>query len=124
MTPAERQIALALARCTFLPGSWQKRFARDMAAMATHAPDHPLSERQTAWLIRLAHTYRRQLPTSVIAAALDEAIENADRRVAVGLPALPPFDKKPREPKKRAQAPPAEGASSLPLFEAERKLDV
>jgi hypothetical protein len=27
---------------------WQKRFARDMAATAAHAPDHPLSERQTA----------------------------------------------------------------------------
>ena len=96
MTSAERQIALALAGCTFLPGSWQKRFARDMAATATHAPDHPLSERQTAWLIRLAHIYRRQLPTVVLAAALDEAVANADRRVAAGMPALPPFNKKPR----------------------------
>ena len=91
MTEEERAIAEALSRCTFLPGCWDKRFARDMAAHAARKPDEPISERQAAHLLRLSHKYRRQLPTRIIEMALDEMEKRANARRAAGLPALPDF---------------------------------
>lgn len=52
-----------LAKCRFVPGTFAKRFARDLAAMATNQPDRPLSERQLACLKRQHHTFRRQIPS-------------------------------------------------------------
>lgn len=73
MTPFERELALALASVSFLPGSRDKRFAREMAERAQAAPDRPLSEKQAATLRRLAGKYRRQIPRHLLAAAaLDE----------------------------------------------------
>jgi len=66
-------IAKALARCTFVPGCWDKRFARAMAALADHNPDWEFTERQRASLIRLAHKYRRQVATEVVMLAQDLA---------------------------------------------------
>jgi hypothetical protein len=62
MTPAERTCADALARCTFLPGEYNKRFARNIAALPD---DKELSDKQRANLFRLVHRYRRQIPPGV-----------------------------------------------------------
>ncbi len=64
------EIALALAKCTFLPGSWDKRFARDMAAAAKISAD--LTTKQAAHVLRLGHKYRRQLPTEIVCLVLNE----------------------------------------------------
>jgi len=55
----ERIAIEALARCTFLPGSWNKRFAKGLAAQ----PEGTLitvKQRQCLW--KLVHRYRRQMP--------------------------------------------------------------
>lgn len=63
-----RSRALALARCTMLPGSWDKRFARDMAALAA-ARDSTISPTQAANIDRLAWKYRRQMPSLLVPAS-------------------------------------------------------
>ena len=83
------KIARALAQCSFLPGSWDKRFAREMAARA--ATDLGFTERQRVHLLRLAHKYRRQMDTAILEMVLDEAEAAADRRRAAGLGALADF---------------------------------
>jgi hypothetical protein len=59
MTELERSLAQALARCIFLPGSWDKRFAHDMAARSN------VTEKQAANITRLAWRYRKQLPPGI-----------------------------------------------------------
>jgi hypothetical protein len=49
-----KQIALVLGKCSFSPGTWDKRFCRAMSTMATHNADQPLSERQRDNLLRMA----------------------------------------------------------------------
>jgi hypothetical protein len=70
-------MAVALAACSFCPGSWDKRFSRNMAALAEHAPEKDFTERQRVHLIRLVHKYRRQIDTAVIELALDESMTAA-----------------------------------------------
>lgn len=53
-------LARRLSGCRFLPGSWDKRFAHDMAALASAEPI-AFTERQAESLRRLAHRYRKQL---------------------------------------------------------------
>ena len=64
MTPEERALARELARCRFIPGSFEKRFARHMATIARDAsePAKPLSAGQARWLRILHHKFRRQIP--------------------------------------------------------------
>ena len=52
----------ALGRCTFLPASWDKRFARALAMM----PADKITERQRRNVIRLAWKYRRQMPDDLV----------------------------------------------------------
>lgn len=67
MTEPQRELALALARVTFYPGSSMKRFAADMAARAANpGGTQRLTPRQHAYLIDLALKFRRQLPCSVV----------------------------------------------------------
>ena len=66
-------IAKALARCTYVPGCWDKRFARATAALADANPDWSFTNLQRASLIRLAHRYRRQVATEVVMLAEDLA---------------------------------------------------
>ncbi|NUQ07033.1 MAG: hypothetical protein HUU31_24340 [Anaerolineae bacterium] len=61
MTPEQIAQAKALVRCTFLPGSYDKRFAKDMAFYAVHQPGRELTEKQAALLEKMMHRYRRQL---------------------------------------------------------------
>ena len=39
MTPEEIETAKQLYRCTFLPGSYEKRFVRSMASLSEYNPD-------------------------------------------------------------------------------------
>lgn len=52
--------AYNLKSCTFLPGSWEKRFARDMAT-ATVLVNQCITPRQFIMLWLLCHRYRKQL---------------------------------------------------------------
>jgi hypothetical protein len=65
MTDHQIRVAQALALCTFLTASDDKRFARDMA---NRSPDLALSERQALHLERLAWRYRRQMPADLVPA--------------------------------------------------------
>lgn len=85
------RMAVALGHCSFLPGGWDKRFARNMSFVAQHSPEVDFSERQRVHLIRLVHKYRRQIPTAVLVLSQDEAETAADRRVAEGKGALADF---------------------------------
>ncbi len=64
MTPDQIDKALKLRRCSFLPGSWDKRFARDIGFVAEHHPAKELTERQSKCLDNLVHKYRRQIGKS------------------------------------------------------------
>lgn len=56
--------AKALAALSYLPGSWDKRFTRDVAAIVNAG--QPLTEKQMANVERLAWKYRRQLAPRLI----------------------------------------------------------
>jgi hypothetical protein len=88
---AYRRVAAALGHCSFLPGSWDKRFARDLAAAAGSDPEPEFSEAQRAHLLRLAHKYRRQLGAQILEVVLDLAQYAADRRVGEGKGAFADF---------------------------------
>jgi hypothetical protein len=63
MTPDETRIIEGLSGCSFLPGSSQKRFIRQIFARDRAKP---LTERQAAWLWAIAWSWRRQLPASLV----------------------------------------------------------
>ena len=63
MTPHEIELAQALAACTYLPGTPQKRFARDLAA---GDPNRELTERQRHYMEILAWRMRRQMPKHLV----------------------------------------------------------
>jgi hypothetical protein len=56
--------AKALASLSYLPGTWDKRFTRDVAAIV--AAGRELTEKQAQNVERLAWKYRRQLPARLI----------------------------------------------------------
>lgn len=58
MTKKQWEMVQALARCTFTPGCWDKRFVRSMHALGK---GKPLSEGMKAWLPALYYKYRRQI---------------------------------------------------------------
>lgn len=62
MTETEKAIALALNKCTYVPGTAPKRFARDMASATKHRPDLELTGPQRKYLFDLLHRMRRQIP--------------------------------------------------------------
>lgn len=57
----------ALVRCTFLPGSWDKRFVHDMSRLG----ESKMTGKQADSIIRLVHKYRRQLSADIIILAQD-----------------------------------------------------
>ncbi len=63
MTTEEITLAGELSRSRFVPGSWEKRFARDMGAIARESPQKDLTTRQARWLRILHHKFRRQIPS-------------------------------------------------------------
>lgn len=60
MTPDEHMKSDALLKCTFQPGSYDKRFVRDLRNFLP--PEIRLSDKQAAFLQVLWHRYRRQIP--------------------------------------------------------------
>jgi hypothetical protein len=66
MTPFEIRLATALANCSFLPGSSQKRFCRNMGDIAKLSPGKELSLRQRHYMELMAWRYRRQLPDDCV----------------------------------------------------------
>ena len=61
------QMLSALAKCTFLPASFDKRFVRDMLGRNPEA----MTEKQRRLVSALVQRYRRQIPASVVALARD-----------------------------------------------------
>ncbi len=61
MTDEQIALALRLERCRFLPGSFDKRFCRNMANRARYAPESELSPKQEKCLEGMGHRYRLQL---------------------------------------------------------------
>lgn len=62
MTDEERSLVRQLWLCTFLPGSFEKRFVNSLYSLIVQSPEQPiLSNKQHAYLAKLAHRYRRQL---------------------------------------------------------------
>jgi hypothetical protein len=59
MTPEQRAKVDDLIRCTFLPGSYQKRFVHDLYARRND--ENALTENQAQYLDKLHHMYRRQI---------------------------------------------------------------
>lgn len=58
MTTEQNLKIQALCHCTFLPGSYQKRFVR---AMGSKTPADDLTEKQAAYLDKLYWMYREQI---------------------------------------------------------------
>ena len=61
MTARETELATALGKCTFLPGSFDKSFARRMAHIAKQSPEFNISPSQRLCLYKMARRYRRQI---------------------------------------------------------------
>ena len=61
MTPDQITLAQHLVKARFQPGSWDKRFARDMAAWSVQTPDKELSDNQRRTLYQQVIRYRRSL---------------------------------------------------------------
>ena len=61
MTREQRITALMLGKCRFLPGSFDKRFARSMRDIALYKPAQELTEKQAECLVKMAGRYRRQM---------------------------------------------------------------
>lgn len=57
MTDQQQKWIAQLSTCAFYPGSWEKRFVRDLA---TFPPEQELTEKQAAALHRTAWHYRVQ----------------------------------------------------------------
>ena len=89
MTPHEIELALALRHNVgMLPGSSQKRFARDIAHIAATEPASDITLRQRHYMELLAWKYRRQLPHHLVPhakplSAADVACGAADRHCTV-----------------------------------------
>lgn len=73
MTDREKYAAKCLARCTFVPGSYNKRFARAMEALAMEK-NAELTDRQRTNLWRMVFRFRRQI-------ADGELVAEAQRRL-------------------------------------------
>lgn len=66
MTVGEELMALALGGCRFSPGTFDKRFARDVAWQATQEPKQ-ITEKQAALLRKMITRYRRQIRAGSLA---------------------------------------------------------
>lgn len=107
MTPHEIELALALRHNVgMLPGSSQKRFARDIAHIAATEPARDITLRQRHYMELLAWKYRRQLPHHLVphAKPLD----------------LPPPRKEPKAKNRRASVNQTEMALDTPLLSGMR----
>jgi hypothetical protein len=66
MTEDQKAMAIHLGVCMFVPGSYDKRFAKNMWFLAAENPDQAITERQHNCLCKMTHRYRRQIPRDVV----------------------------------------------------------
>jgi len=67
LTETDRLLVSRLRVCTFLPASFEKRFARDMGDISDNAGK--LTEKQRTMLCALVWRFRRQIPAAIVAKA-------------------------------------------------------
>lgn len=79
MTETDYRTIQALSKCSFYPGSWTKRFVRDLAS---YPRDKELSEKQQAALGKVAWHYRKQLAGHGIAVETRPPSIGPDREAA------------------------------------------
>ena len=75
MTPEEIQLAEALVRCSHYPGTWSKRFARDIAAQAHTHPAKELTPNQRVWLYTLVAGRKKNIPAELVKLAQQRLTE-------------------------------------------------
>lgn len=78
MRPEHYHALRELASCTFLPGSWNKRFVRDLSTLG---PYDLLSPKQEVTVERLAHLYRRQIGEDLFPDAVTDFRRNRAEQV-------------------------------------------
>lgn len=78
MTTEEKERARAFAACRFPAGSFVKRFAREIGALAKGSGN--ISERQAARLLIEAYRYRRQMPEALVPAEPPAGYETTKQR--------------------------------------------
>lgn len=61
MDTVEKRAVICLHGCTFLPGSWDKRFVRSLYSQLESEPNKSLTLKQQKHLRQLHHRYRNQL---------------------------------------------------------------
>lgn len=61
MTLSELKKIEEIGSCTMLPGSWDKKFARNMVMIAGTKPETTLSAKQLQFVNHLHHKYREQI---------------------------------------------------------------
>lgn len=66
MTEIEYKAVRALANCSFLPGTFDKRIARKWAEKAAKDLLAPMTEKGRACLWRLVWKYRRQIDQEIV----------------------------------------------------------
>jgi hypothetical protein len=74
MTDREKYAAETLNKATFLPGCFDKRFARDIASIAKGNGE--ITDRQRATMWNLVYRYRRQISDKML---VDEAQKEIDK---------------------------------------------
>jgi hypothetical protein len=82
VTPEQVELAEALGRVTFPPGTAAKRVAHQMAFYAERCPEREISERQHGYMIRLAWTFRRQMPAHLVPPEKPPPMPPSSRRKA------------------------------------------
>lgn len=62
MTTNQMNMVLCLHKCTFLPGSFEKRFIKSLFnRVAFDNKNKPLTQKQGNYLAELFHKYRKQI---------------------------------------------------------------
>lgn len=87
MTNLEITAILLLRPCSFVPGSFEKRFVRDLYIRFGIDRSGPLTLRQRAWLFRLVYRFRAQIMNRREAEARPFSIRawRRNRRRALGM---------------------------------------
>lgn len=62
MTEEQKYICMQLGNVSYLPASFDKRFAKNLSSLVQTQPEKELTEKQIEWMYRLLYKYRKQLP--------------------------------------------------------------
>jgi hypothetical protein len=86
LTSVDKTALTLLSGCRFLPGSFDKRFARDIDGQVSAAGPHAsLTPKQYWCLWRMVHRYRRQIKSATINDLAERAANNRSMRDPNGL---------------------------------------